>query len=63
MRIDRCKLMAELTRQDMTQKQLAALAGVSRTTINYIKGGKNCSDEVGHKIAAALGVNITKILE
>lgn len=63
MRIDRIKLVAELTRQDMTQKRLAELAGVSRGTINYIKGGKSCSDEVGHKIAKALNCNVTDILE
>ena len=63
MRIDRIKLVAELTRQDMTQKRLSELAGVSRATINYIKGGKICSDEVGHKIAKALNCNVTDILE
>lgn len=57
------KLVAELTRQDMTQKDLAKKIGVSRATINYIKGGKSCSDEVGHKIAAALGVEVTDIIK
>lgn len=63
MRIDRVKLVTELTRQDMTQKKLAELAGISRATVNYIKGGKNCSDEVGIKIAAALNVPIELLLE
>lgn len=63
MRIDRVKLVAELTRQDMTQKRLAELSGVSRTTINYIKGGKSCSDEVGEKIAKGLGVKLSQITE
>ena len=61
--IDRIKLVSELTRQDMTQKRLAELSGVSRVTINYIKGGKSCSDEVGQKIAKALGVDVTEIIE
>ena len=30
MRIDRVKLVCEMMRQDMTQKKLAELAGVSR---------------------------------
>lgn len=63
MRIDRIKLVAELTRRDMTQSRLAELAGVSRGTINYIKGGKSCSDEVGMKIAGALGIPVEKLLE
>ena len=63
MRIDRVKLESELTRQDMTQKRLAELAGVSRASVNYIKSGKSCSDVVGNKIAAALQVPIEKLLE
>lgn len=63
MRIDRIKLVSELARQDMTQKQLAERAGISRATVNYIKGGKSCSDEVGQKIAAALQVDVKKLIE
>lgn len=63
MRIDRIKFVAELTRQDMTQKRLAELSGVSRMTVNSIKAGKSCSDEVGQKIADALGVDVKEILE
>ena len=63
MRIDRIKLVAELTRQDMTQAKLAKLAGISRTTVNYIKSGKSCSDEVGNKIANALGVPVTTLIQ
>ena len=63
MRIDRIKLVTELTRRDMTQKKLAELAGISRITVNYIKGGKSCSDDVGNKIAAALQIPIEKLLE
>ena len=63
MRINRIKLTAELARKDMTQKKLAKLVGVSRTTINYIKNGKSCSDEVGRNIAKALGVDVTEIIE
>ncbi len=63
MRIDRVKLAAELARQDMTQKRLAELSGVSRVTINYIRGGKSCTDEVGRKIAKALGVTTKELIE
>lgn len=63
MRIDRIKLVTELAKRDMTQKRLAELSGVSRQTITYIKGGKSCSDEVGQKIADALGVKLEKIME
>lgn len=62
-RIDRIKLVSELTRQDMTQKRLAELSGVSRATINYIKSGKSCTDEIGRKIAEGLGVELAQITE
>ena len=63
MRIDRIKLVSELARQDMTQKRLAELAGVSRASVNYIKSGKSCSDEVGRRIAGALNVPVETLLE
>lgn len=63
MRIDRIKLTTELMKRDMTQNKLAELAGISRATVNYIKAGKSCSDEVGRKIADALGVKIETLLE
>lgn len=63
MRIDRVKLVTELARRDMTQKRLAELTGVSRATINYVRAGKSCSDEVGKKIAKVLGVDVTEIIE
>lgn len=63
MRIDRYKLINELMRQEMTQKRLAELAGISRASVNYIKSGKSCSDEVGHKIADALNVPLETLLE
>lgn len=63
MRIDRVKLVSELARQDLNQKKLAEMSGVSRATINYIRSGKSCSDEVGEKLAKSLGVPIKALLE
>lgn len=63
MRIDRVKLVSELTKRDLTQCKLAEMSGVSRATIGYIKAGKSCSYEVGQKIAKALGVPVTEIIE
>ncbi len=63
MRIDRIKLITELAKRDMTQKRLAELSGVSRATINYVRAGKSCTDEVGQKIAQALGVTTKELIE
>lgn len=50
-------------KRDMTQAKLAELAGVSRATVNYIKSGKSCTEEVGNKIAKALGIPVEKLIE
>ena len=63
MRINRIKLVAELAKRDMTQSKLAELAGVSRATVNYIKAGKSCTDEVGKKIADALQIPVSELIE
>lgn len=63
MRIDRKKLKIALIEKDMSQKELSKRSGVARATISYIVNGKSCSDEVGQKIAAALGVDVTDIIE
>ena len=63
MRIDRIKFVSEMMKRDLTQCKLAEISGVSRATIGYIKAGKSCSDEVGRKLAKALGVDVTEIIE
>ena len=63
MRIDRIKLITELAKQDLTQKHLAELSGVSRVTIGNIRSGTSCTDEIGNKIAKALNVPIDRLLE
>lgn len=63
MRIDRIKLVTELAKRDMTQSRLAEITGVSRATINNVRAGKSCTDEVGQKIAKALGVKPEEIIE
>lgn len=63
MRINRIKFATELLKRDMTQKKLSELSGVSRMTINSIKSGKSCSDEVGKKIAKVLQIPVETLLE
>ena len=63
MRINRIKLVTELTKRDMTQLELSKLSGVSRTTINFIKNGKSCSDATAGKIAKALGVSVESLID
>ena len=63
MRIDRVKFRMELIRRGITQKQLAEWSGVTRATINSVACGKSCRDDIGGKIAKALDVDVTDIME
>ena len=62
MRIDRVKFSTELARADLSIKQLAERAGLSRVTITSVKGGKSCSKTTAQKLAAGLGINIVDIV-
>lgn len=61
MRIDRIRFVAEITKKDLTQKELAEISGVSRATINSIKNGKTCSKAVAEKIARSLDVQLDEL--
>lgn len=63
MRLDRIKMITLLMEKDWNINKLSEQSGVSRVTISYIKNGKNCSDEVGIKIAKALNVRVQDLLE
>ncbi|RZT02118.1 helix-turn-helix transcriptional regulator [Cuneatibacter caecimuris] len=63
MRINGAKLVYELAKKEMTQKQVAEICGVSRVTINNVRNGLKCSEELAGKLAKALGVEVTDILE
>lgn len=63
MRIDREKLAVLLIRKGVTAKRVAALAGISCTSIYNVKKGLQCSEQMGNKIACALGVDVTEIME
>lgn len=61
MRIDRTKLVAEMTRQDLLVKDLVEKTGLSRATISGIKAGKSCLEETAKIIADALKVSLEEL--
>ena len=63
MQIDRIKLIAEMARQRITLKELSEKSGISRVTITAVRGGKSCQTATGKCIAAALGVDLSELLE
>ncbi len=63
MRINRKKLIIAMLDNDQTIVQLAKASGVSRVTISNIKCGKSCSNTTAEKIAKALNVSVSDIIE
>lgn len=63
MRINRKKLIIAMLDNDQTVTQLAKASGVSRVTISNVKCGKSCSNATAEKIAKALNVPVSDIIE
>lgn len=63
MRIDRIKLITEMEKAKVNVGELAARAGLCRTTVATIKSGKSCTEETAAKLAASLGVPLESLAE
>jgi DNA-binding XRE family transcriptional regulator len=55
------QLEAALTRRGWSKAKLARLAGLDRSTIVNIIGGKNCSMLAAYRISQALGERVDEI--
>ena len=62
MKLDRKKYMLARARACMGQKDLEA-AGIPRGTLCRIVGGGDMRPETAGKIAKALGIDVTEIIE
>ena len=63
MRLDKDKVSLIMAERDLYQKDLAERASMSRGNLSTIINGKNCQPRTAYKIAKALGVDVTEILE
>ena len=63
MRLNKEKVSLIMAEQDLYQKDLAEKAKMSRGNLSTIINGKNCQPITAYKIAKALGVDVTAILE
>lgn len=63
MRIDRKKLKIAMIEKDLNRRTLSDLSGVGIGTISSVCHGKSCSNLTGRALAAALGMDITELLE
>ena len=63
MRVDRVKLVAEMTRREIRTEELASRACVSRATVSAMRGCKSCNANTVQRVAQALGVPVESLLE
>lgn len=63
MRIDRIKIMIALAKKGLNQTELAGKIGMSRGNLSTIVNGKRCKAETVIKIATALGVDYSDLIE
>ena len=63
MRVDRVKLVAEMTRREIRTEELASRACVSRATVSAMRGGKSCNENSIRRVANALDIPVESLLE
>lgn len=63
MRINRIKLCMVVEMRGITYTKLSEISGLSRQTISAVKQGKRCNEVTARKIADALEVNLSEIVE
>lgn len=63
MRVDRNKLEIWMARREMSSAQVASVAGMSRQLFSAIKTRGTCTPRNLARIAAALKLDVTEIME
>lgn len=63
MKINSLKLSIVMAEKELNYSELSRLSNVSRTSLSYISSGKNCNPATVGKIAKALEVDVTELLE
>ena len=63
MRIDPITLVPELMKNEMNITQFSKISGIPRQTLYQLKGGQRCSEALGTRIAAALGIPLEQLKE
>ena len=63
MNLDKNKVTITMARACIGRTELARKSGVSCATVSGVLAGKNVKPETAGRIAAALGVDVTEIME
>ena len=62
-RIDRVKFITEMAKADTTILAIAEKSGLNRATVGAVKAGKSCTEETAKRLAAALNIPLSAILQ
>ena len=63
MRIDKKNLLCAMVRADMNNQKLSDTSGISITQVSNIRNGNNTTYETVSKIAKALNVSISDLID
>lgn len=63
MKINRIKLITLMAEKYMQVNELVDKTGLARATISAVRGGKTCTFDTAVKIAKALNVPVTDLIE
>lgn len=63
MKLDKKKVFLFMARRRFTQRDLADKVGCARQTLYRLENGGECRPELLGRIAKALGVDVTEIME
>lgn len=61
--LDKKKIEILQAKKGIPSEKLSTLTGLTRATIQNIKNGKPCKPVSVHKLAKALGADVTEILK
>ena len=63
MKLNPMTIRIEMAKRQFSGAQLAELAGLSRQTVSAILHGKDCAEATAGKLANALGMDVTELME
>ncbi len=62
-RINNTVMRVEMARYKLTNNKLKELTGISKATLSAVRNGKSCSYDTAVKIAKALRLKATELIE
>ena len=62
-RVNNITMRVEMARNRLTNDKLKVISGISKATISAVRNGKSCSYDTAEKLAKALNIDLTELIE